>query len=156
MADTTKQILSLIATNSSRIRELPFKDGNLIFIQDLGRIAFDFKGNRVFYNQIVELDTEEERLALENPLNGYYFTIDEACLWAYKNGKWIQITDKPQEIVFVGVELPELGQKNKIYANTTEGAESISVWDDELGYVVVADKTYTMTPEDVIAMFNKK
>ena len=157
MADTTttKSVMSLVATSSSRIRDLVIKDGQLIFIQDLGRIAFDFKGKRVFYNQIVELNTEAERLALESPLDGYYFVIDSACLWFYKSG-WIQITEKPQEIVFVGVELPELGQANKIYANTTEGAENISVWSEELGaYVVVADKTHTMTVEEVIALFNK-
>ena len=80
MADTTnkKSVMSLVATSSSRIRDLVIKDGQLIFIQDLGRIAFDFKGKRVFYNQIVELNTEAERLALENPLDGYYFVIDEA------------------------------------------------------------------------------
>lgn len=157
MADTNVEtVMSLIATNSSRIRELPIKDGNLIFIQDLGRIAFDFKNKRVFYNQIVELDTEAERLALKEPLDGYYFIIDEACLWSYKNGGWIQITGKPEEIVFIGAELPELGQKNKVYANTTEGSESISVWDEESeSYVEVANKTYSMTPEEVVELFNK-
>lgn len=156
MADTTntKSVMSLVATSSSRIRDLVIKDGQLIFVQDIGRIAFDFKGKRVFYNQIVELNTEAERLALESPLDGYYFIIDSACLWFYKSG-WIQITEKPQEIVFVGVELPELGRANKIYANTTEGAENISVWDEELGaYVVVADKTQSMTTDEVIALFN--
>ena len=155
MADTTtKSIMSLIATTSSRIRDLSFKDGQLIFIQDLGRIAFDFKGQRVFYNQIVELNTEAERLALESPLDGYYFVIDEACLWFYKS-EWIQITDKPKDIVFVGVELPELGQSNNIYANTTEGSECISVWDEELGrYVVVADKTQEVTDNDILKLFN--
>ena len=154
MADTTKQILSLVATESSRIRELPIKNGQLIFIQDLKRIAFDFKSKRVFYNQIVELDTESERLSLENPLDGYYFVIDTACLWFYKNNEWSQITGEPEEIVFVGVELPELGQKNKIYADITEGSECISVWDEESDrYVVVADKTQTMTSEDVLALF---
>jgi hypothetical protein len=147
--------MSLVATSSSRIRDLVIKDGQLIFLQDIGRIAFDFKGKRVFYNQIVELETEADRLALEQPLDGYYFVIDEAVLWLHKNG-WIQITDKPKEIVFVGIDLPQLGQANKIYANTTEGAENISVWSEELGaYVVVADKTQSMTKEDVIALFNK-
>ena len=154
MADTTKQILSLVATESSRIRELPIRNGQLIFIQDLKRIALDFKSKRVFYNQIVELDTETERLSLENPLDGYYFVIDEACLWFYKNNEWSQITGKPEEIVFIGVKLPELGQKNKIYADITEGAENISVWSEELGkYVIVADRTHTMTSDDVIALF---
>ena len=155
MADTTtKSVMSLVATSSSRIRDLVIKDGQLIFIQDLGRIAFDFKGKRVFYNQIVELETEADRLALEQPLDGYYFVIDTACLWMYKNG-WIQITEKPQEILFVGVELPQLGQANKLYVDITEGAESISVWSEELGdYITVANRTYSMTKEDVIALFN--
>jgi hypothetical protein len=156
MADTTstKSVMSLVATSSSRIRDLVIKDGQLIFIQDLGRIAFDFKGKRVFYNQIVELETEAERQALENPLSGYYFVYDEACLWFYKDG-WIQITEKPQEVVFIGVELPQLGQANKIYVNTTEGAEHISVWSEELGtYVIVADKTQEVTKDDILDLFD--
>ena len=156
MADTTttKSIMSLIATSSSRIRDLVIKDGQLIFIQDLGRIAFDFKGKRVFYNQIVELNTEAERLALDSPLDGYYFVIDSACLWFYKGG-WQQITEKPQEIVFIGVELPELGQENKLYVTTEEGKECISVWDEDSDeFKVVANKTYSLTSEEVIALFN--
>lgn len=149
-----KTIMSLVATTSSKIRDLVIKDGQLVFIQDLGRIAFDYKGKRVFYNQIVELDTDIQRLSLESPLSGYYFVIDTAVLWFYKSG-WIQITDEPEEVVFIGVELPELGQKNKLYANTTSGNEHVAVWDEELGvYVVVADKTQSMTPEDVIALFD--
>ena len=155
MADTTtKSVLSLVATNSSRIRDLTIKDGQLIFLQDIGRIAFDFKGKRVFYNQIVELNTEAERLALNSPLAGYYFVIDSACLWYYKN-EWIQITEKPDDIIFIGVELPELGQENKIYVNTTDGKESISVWDEETdNYKIVAYKTYSVTSEEVMALFN--
>ena len=156
MADTTstKTVMSLVATSSSRIRDLIIKDGQLIFIQDLGRIAFDFKGKRVFYNQIVELETEAERQSLEEPLDGYYFVIDEACLWFYKDG-WIQVAEKPKEVVFIGVELPQLGQANRLYANTTEGAESISVWDEELGcYVVVADKTQEVTMDDILELFD--
>ena len=155
MADTsTKPIMSFIATSSHRIKDLVIKDAQLIFIQDLGRIAYDFKGKRVFYNQIAELNTEAERLALESPLDGYYLVIETACLWFYK-GEWIQITKEPDEILFIGVELPELGQANKLYANTTEGAESISVWNEELeSYIVVADKTQTITEDEVIALFN--
>lgn len=153
MADTTtKSIMSLIATTSSRIRDLVIKDGQLIFIQDLGRIAFDFKGQRVFYNQIVELDTEAERLALESPLNGYYFIIDEACLWFYKDG-WIQITEKPKEILFIGTELPELGQANKVYIDTDD--REISVWDEETGaYVVVSNYVAEVTNDDIEDLFD--
>lgn len=152
MADTTtKSVLKLVATTSSRVKDLIIQDGNLIFIQDLGRIAFDFKGKRVFYNQIAQLGTDEERESLENPLSGYYFVIDEACLWFYNDG-WIQITDKPSDIVFIGVELPELGQKNKIYVDTDD--REISVWDEENGeYITVANYTQEATEQDIESLF---
>lgn len=161
MADTTtRSVLQLIATTSSKIKDLIIKDGQLVFLYDVGRIAFDYKGQRVFYNQIVELDTEAERLTLKNPLSGYYFIIDTGCLWHCQNDEhnqyeWTPITEKPEEVVFIGVELPELGSANKIYANTTEGSENISVWSEELGtYVVVADKTQEVTDDDILGLFN--
>lgn len=152
MADTTtKSVMSLIATTSSRIRELVIKDGQLIFIQDLGRIAFDFKGQRVFYNQIVELDTEAERQTLENPLDGYYFVIDSACLWFYKDG-WIQITEKPQEVLFIGTELPQLGQQGKLYVDTDD--REISIWDEETDkYITVSNFTEEASDSDIENLF---
>lgn len=153
MADTnTKTVMSLVATSSSRIKDLLIKDGQLIFIQDLGRIAFDFKGKRVFYNQIVELGSEVERLALNEPLSGYYFVISSACLWFYKDG-WTQITEKPQEIIFVGVELPELGQQGKLYVDTDD--KEISVWDEEADkYITVSNYTEEVSDSDIESLFN--
>ena len=142
----------VIATSSSRIRDLVIKDQQLIFIQDLGRIAFDFNGKRVFYNQIVELNTEAERSELENPLDGYYFVIGSACLWHYKDG-WTQITERPKEVLFVGVELPELGQEGKLYVDTDD--REISVWDEENGeYITVANYTREATVEDIESLFD--
>ena len=146
--------LKVIATSSSRIRELPIKSGQLIFIQDLKRIAFDFNNKRVFYNRITELDSEADRLALENPLNGYYFVIGSACLWRYQ-GEWIQITEKPQEVVFIGVELPELGsaKEGTLYVNKAE--KEISVFDNDSNkYVVVADVTDEATKDDIEKLFS--
>lgn len=153
MADaTTKSVMSLVATSSSRIRDLIIKDGQLIFIQDLGRIAFDFKGKRVFYNQIVELDTEADRLALEQPLDGYYFIVDSACVWFYKSG-WTQITEKPKEIVQIGVELPQLGQHGKLYVDTDN--REISVWDETTdSYITVSNYTAEVTDADIMDLFN--
>lgn len=154
MADinVTKNVLSLIATTSSKIRDLVIKDGQLIFIQDLGRIAFDFKGSRVFYNQIVELNTEAERLALDSPLSGYYFVIDTAVLWFYQDD-WVQITEKPEEVIFIDVELPELGQQKTLYVNKLE--KEISVWDEETSkYIVVSDYTNEVTSEDIDGLFS--
>lgn len=155
MADTTtKTVMSLVATTSPKIRNLTIKDGQLIFIQDVGRIAFDFKGKRVFYNQIVELETEAERLTLDSPLSGYYFVIDSAVLWFYQD-EWIQITEKPEEVIFIGVELPELGQakENMLYVNKAE--REIAVFDSASNdYIIVSDYTNEVTDEDIENLFN--
>lgn len=151
-ATSTKSVLKLVATSSSKIRSLTIQNGQLIFIQDLGRIAFDFNGKRVFYNQIVELETEAERKDLENPLDGYYFIVGTGVLWAYKSG-WIQITGKPESIEFVDVEeLPKLGHENKLYVSKTE--QEISVWDKETNqYIKVANYTMDVTLEDIENLF---
>lgn len=146
-------IMQLVATNSPRIRELPIKDGQLIFVQDLGRIAFDFKGKRVFYNQIVELETEAERLTLDEPLDGYYFVIGSGCLWFY-NEEWTQITEKPKEVIHIDVELPQLGQakENTLYINKAE--KEIAIFDSASNqYVIVSDCTNEVTSEDINQLF---
>ena len=152
MADM-KNILSLVATTSSRIKDLTIKDGQLVFIRDLGRIAFDFKGQRVFYNQIVELETEVQRLSLEEPLDGYYFVIDSAILWFYKDG-WIQITNKPEEVISIGVELPELGQAKTNTLYVDKAKREISIYDSELNqYIKVSNYADEITEADIDGLF---
>ena len=155
MADTTtKSILSLVATSSSRIKDLIIKDGQLIFIQDVGRVAFDFKGKRVFYNQIIELETEIERLTLNEPLNGYYFVIGTGCLWFY-NGEWTQITEKPEEVVHIDVELPQLGQAKEGTLYVDKVGREIAVFDSASNeYVVVSDYTNEVSDSDIENLFN--
>lgn len=157
MADsilTTSPILSVCATTGERVKELTIKNGQLIFVQDKHRIALDFNGKRRFYNQIEEIETEAERKALLAPISGsYYFIIETAVLWTYQNG-WVQITERPENIVFIGTDIPELGNPKTIYAITTEGNENISVWDESSSsYKVVADKTQEVTDEDIISLF---
>lgn len=146
---------TIVATTSDRVKDLVIKDGQLIFVRDKGRIAFDFKGSRVFYNQITELATEQDRASLSSPADGYYFVIETAVLWSYQ-GEWIQITTPPEDIVFIGVELPELGQSQTLYVNKTK--KEISVWDDTSNeYVVVADKSDAVDSipnSDIDALFN--
>lgn len=146
---------SLVATSSSRVRELPLKNGQLIFVQDLGRIAFDYNDKRVFYNQIVELETEAERLLLEEPLDGYYFIIGSGILWFYKDG-WTQITEKPESVVCIGVELPQLGQAKEgtLYVNKTE--REIAVFDEASNdYIIVSDYTNEVTDADIESLFKQ-
>ena len=155
MADTTnstKSVLKLVATTSSKIRDLTIADGQLVFLYDIGRIAFDYKGTRVFYNQIVELESEGVRQSLENPLDGYYFVVGTGVLWAYKSG-WTQLTGRPENIEFIDVDLPELGQEDKLYINKTE--QNISVWDEETNqYIKVANYTMDATEKDIENLFN--
>ena len=163
MADTVNSAqLSVVATTSSRLSDLVIKNGQLIFVQDKCRIALDFNGKRTFYNQITELDTDYDRVSLSSPLNGYYFVIETAVLWSYQN-EWIQLTSQPEEVIFIGTELPELGQaKEKIlYVDKTN--KEISVYDkDADAYIVVADKTditdvdvsiETVTQDDIDSLF---
>lgn len=149
----TKKILSICATTSDRVSDLVIKDGQLIFVHDLGRLALDYKGKRTFYNQVIELDTDIERTNLENPVNGkYYFVINTAVFWRYFNG-WQQLTSSPEEVLFIGTELPELGQANKIYVDKDD--KEISVWDEEAEvYVPVANYTESISEETIKTLFN--
>ena len=152
MADTTtKSVLKLVATTSQKIRNLTIQNGQLVFLYDIGRIAFDYKDTRVFYNQIVELESEAVRQSLEDPLDGYYFVVGTGVLWAYKSG-WTQLTGSPENIEFIDVELPQLGQEDKLYIDKTE--QNISVRDDETNkYIMVANCTNDATVEDILKMF---
>lgn len=152
MADLTSHpILSVCATVGSRLSDLVIKDGQLIFVQDKHKIALDYNGKRVFYNQIVELETESTRTSILAPVTGqYYFVIETAVLWIYQN-KWIRITTPPEEIVFIGTEMPELGRSTTLYINKTGG---ISIWDDETNeYIVIANKTKSISELDIDALF---
>lgn len=151
MADTTvKKVLSVCATTGSRLSDLVIKDGQLTFVQDKHRIAFDFKGKRVFYNQIEEIATEEERAGIDPEEGLFYFVINTAVLWTYR-GKWIQLTTPPQDVIFIGVELPELGSANTLYVNKSG---YISVWDEETnGYITVANRSDSISELEIVALF---
>ena len=157
MADTlsttsTAAIPSFIATTSKKIKDLIIKDGQLIFIRDVGRIAFDFKGVRTFYNQIIELDTDEDRANLSEPISGgYYFVIGTAVLWRYDNG-WCQLTTPPNEILFIGTEMPELGKQNTLYVNKEKRV--LSVWDEETQkFIHVSNYADVLSADDIRALF---
>lgn len=60
---TTKREFKIVATTSDKVEALGVKDGQLIFVQDKGRIAFDFNGTRVFYDHSNELDGVYSKIA---------------------------------------------------------------------------------------------
>ena len=142
MTDTAnKAPMSVVVTTSEKLSSLLIQNGRLIFVKDKCRIAFDWNDKRTFYNQITELETDYERVSMLSPLDGYYFVIETAILWRYDND-WTQITTMPDDIVFIGAELPELGQAKEktLYVDKTK--KEISVYDKTANsYVVVANKT---------------
>ena len=152
MTDMITPILSVIATSASRLSDLSIKDGQLVFVKDKQYIALDIDNKRVFYNQIISLKTDEERQSILAPIKGlFYFVVSTAVLWTYEDS-WIQITTQPNEVVFIGVELPELGSANTLYVNKQN--KEISVWDDDMkSYMVVADKMDEITEEEILLLF---
>ena len=153
MADLTiRNALSVCATTSNRLPDLAIKNGQLIFIQDKCRIAFDFGDKRKFYNQIEELATDYDRVMLETPVTGsYYFVIDTAIFWTYQDD-WIQLTTSPEQIVFIGTEMPELGSAKTLYVNKTN--KEISVWDDTANsYITVSNYCDVISKPDIDLLF---
>ena len=140
MADTvTKTNLSVCVTVSSKLPDLVIKNGQMIFVRDKHRIAFDFGDKRTFYNQIEELNTDSERISLSEPVNGiYYYVISTSVLWTYQD-RWVQLTTSPKEVVYIGTEMPDTAQNEQtLYVNKSE--KEISVWDEATNnYVKVAD-----------------
>lgn len=59
----TKREFKIVTTTSDKIELLGIKDGQLIFVQDKGRVAFDFNGTRVFYDHSNELDDIYSKIA---------------------------------------------------------------------------------------------
>lgn len=156
MADlTTNTILSICVTTSSRVKELTITDGQLIFVRDANKLAFDYGGKRVFYRSITELATEQDRLLLTSPIESqYYFVIGTAVLWTFQGGKWIQLTTPPQEIVFIGEELPELGNENTLYVNKEE--KNISYWNNETSsYEIVGERIVELSNDDILSLFKQ-
>lgn len=153
MADSLNPIMSVVATTASRLPDLSIKNGQLIFVKDSQKVALDFNDKRTFYNQIVVLQTEHERTSLLAPISGlFYFVIDTAVLWHYEQS-WIQITTSPNEIIYIGVSLPELGSANTLYVDTA--LNNVSVWDDDTKkYQIVADKAEAISNDDISKLFD--
>lgn len=152
MADT-KQILSAIGTTKSKVNTLPIKNGQLIFVQDARSVALDFNNKRVFYNQIVSMKTEDERISLLAPVNDlYYFVIETAVLWTY-HGKWIQVTAPPNQIIsVVNDSLPLNGVENALYINKRE--QTSYVWDETTSQFIPVGAYYSLaTSEDIKKLF---
>ena len=146
-------IMSVVNTTASRLPDLTIENGQLIFIRDKQRIALDYDDKRTFYNQIITLQTDEERQSLLAPVSElYYFVMSTATLWTYHSG-WVQITTKAEDVIYIGDDLPDSGIDNRLYVSKNE--KNISVWDTtENGFMIVSDYTKSIGSDEINDLFN--
>lgn len=145
-------MLSIIVGDKDKIKDVPFGDRQLIFIPDTRTIALDISGQRTFYNQIENLETELRR-KLIHPQNGvFYFVFETAVLWIYQNDRWTALNAPPETVVYMGDDLPVIGKRNGLYINRT--AHNISFWNDEIQeYEIVGEKTESIPIGEIITLF---
>ena len=109
--------MKFIATTSDKIDSIPVVSGQLIFSRD-DRVIYLDTDVRTSFQQIITLIDDDQRLAIQFPLQGYYFVKSTKILWTYENGNWIQITEPPKQEVVYG--LPDVGEENVLYMEGTK------------------------------------
>ena len=109
--------VKFICSSSTKVDTIPFKEGQILFVQDERAIYVDGT-ERTCYQQIIFLQTEAQRTALAVPLHGFYFIEETKVLWEYDSG-WHQITEPPQkQIVFDNKSnFPPVGDPKVIYVD---------------------------------------
>jgi len=92
---------NFISTTSERLDTIEVKPGQLIFVSDKREIYLDINGDnvakRVPYHSILTLLTEDARVALDNPAQGFYYVIEDNKLWNYIDERWTDITNKDEK-----------------------------------------------------------
>ena len=155
MADLvrTENAVSVIVTTYTNLGTLPPKDGQMIFTKDKGMLVFDYNGKRTFYHDIEYIDTEAGRKAMLAPVDKkFYFVLDTAILWIYKDGDWKKLTHDPEEVLYIGVSLPDTGEIGRLYVDRSN--KRMAVWNETTNkYEEVANYCGTATESDVLALF---
>ena len=113
----TKPSMHFIATTSDKINSIEIKAGQLIFVQDERAIYLDANNKRTTYKAIITVANEETRQAIEAPLEGFYYVRVENTLWNYSNDEWTQIMGADSKVIFADGNLPEEGEREKIYVD---------------------------------------
>lgn len=145
-------LMKAFITTSDKLNSLSVVDGQLIFVYDTQKIYLDFNGLRLSYaegnsnesSSFIILTTEEDRLALTSPVEGFYFIESTSKIWRYKD-KWIPVSsDGNSSINMVDSidALPEEGNANQLYVLD----DAIYRWDTATKeYVVVSGQSQWIT-----------
>ena len=130
MAGTVSQKGSFISASKNRLKEIPFSDGQLIFVRDEQIIYRDeATGLRNRYTDLIVLKTENESVTLSTPYEKFYFVEETCVLWLYTNA-WYQLTSSVANPIYIAeskAELPSIGQSNMMYICKKESENYI--WD---------------------------
>ena len=62
-------VLEIVSTTSEWLPQLAYKYGQLIFVKDTRQLYFDNLEGRILYQQMIILETDEQRKSLSNPVS---------------------------------------------------------------------------------------
>lgn len=89
---------TFISTTSARLDSIEIKAGQLIFVSDKREIYLDIEAEniarRVPYHSILTVNTENDRIDILDPMEGFYYVLEDNKLWSYINEEWVDITNK--------------------------------------------------------------
>lgn len=111
--------------SSDKINEIAIKKGNLLYDTEERAIYLDVSNEkRLSFQNIIVLETEQDRLDLEHPEIGFYYEKGNMALWRYDADGWFQInktTTYTERIIFRPISsLPQDGtgiDTNILYAD---------------------------------------
>ena len=103
--------LKLLSTIFSKLSTLGKNDGQVIVSKDSKSLYVDLDGERIEVTDWIDVDTEENLLAILTPLiNKYYYTKDSNKIWRYVNGEWINLNN---DIIIISSIRPSLQQSGE-------------------------------------------
>jgi len=133
--------LNLYVTKAKYEKQLPVKDGNLVFVEDSNTICLDFNGARYRYNAIQIFETEEQRQSYDVVMDGFYFVKETSILWEFSNETWKQISPdnlKPNIFGHSIEDFPKRGKSDILYIVD----DAIYRWDNFTdSYLMVSNLT---------------
>ena len=103
--------LKLLSTIFSKLSTLGKNDGQVIVSKDSKSLYVDLDGERIEVTDWIDVDTEENLLAILTPLiNKYYYTKDNNKIWRYVNGEWINLNNDSIIISSIRPSLQQSGE----------------------------------------------
>lgn len=71
----------------------PIEPGQYLICKDSGDVFYDTEdGVRKHLTDIIDLGTDDERIAILTPLDKMYFVKETAHFWRYLNGLWVDVS----------------------------------------------------------------